>query len=245
MGMKIAVMSDLHLSFNKELFYDIDVKKNFLSTLEAVKNARPELLIYLGDFCMEKPESQVYEYVKSHTDKLSVPWFAVPGNHDNAVLMSQQFNLPLLHNSSEVCYAIDMENIQLLFCDSSKGKLSDDQYNWIRTNCTLEKPVFVFTHYPPTKIGSPYMDEYFSFGDEERFREFLLEFPSICHIYCGHYHYARDLQWEEISIHVTPATCFQINSKSDTMNIESQVPGFRIIRIENGYVENEIITVNC
>jgi len=239
--MKIALVSDMHLSMKEQYFRGVDVKKNFLEVLSEVKNNDPELLIYMGDFCMDEPEPEVYHWVKKETDALNTTTFAIPGNHDDQSILAKTFSLPFIPETGEICYGLDLGFVFLLFSDSSKATISNDQLKWLIENCSDEKPVLWFTHYPPVKCGCLYMDTNHAFIDSDKNLHFLRKKHTIEHIYCGHYHTGKDLKWEEISIHITPSTCFQVDENSNDMVIHSTKPGYRVITLEDGYIDNNYI----
>lgn len=242
--MKIALVSDMHLSMREDHFRGVDVKKNFLKVLTEIKKIDPGLLVYMGDFCMDKPEPEVYHWVKKKTDALGITTFAIPGNHDDADLLAKTFNLPFIPETGEICYALDLGFVFLLFSDSSKATISDEQLKWLLENCSDEKPVFWFTHYPPVTCGCNYMDANHAFVDMDKNLDFLREKHTIEQIYCGHYHTCKDLQWEEIAIHITPATCFQVDENHEEIVISSTNPGYRVIDLNGKYIDNKCFQVD-
>ncbi|WP_323764977.1 metallophosphoesterase [Marinovum sp.] len=78
--MRLALLSDLHFGrASPELVPPL---------LAALDTAAPDHIVIAGDFVQRARASQ-YRMARDFVDRLSVPWMAVPGNHDIPL-----FNLP-------------------------------------------------------------------------------------------------------------------------------------------------------
>lgn len=71
-------MSDTHLSLTTP-----EAAANWDSIVRYVTDTRPELVIHLGDLTLDGTHSRTdLQLGRRQLDRLPVPWFAVPGNHD-------------------------------------------------------------------------------------------------------------------------------------------------------------------
>ncbi len=78
MTFRIAQISDTHLSRERPLFDD-----NFPPLAEALRAARPDLVIHTGDLSLNGADSDDDLYHSRETmEGLGLDWRAVPGNHD-------------------------------------------------------------------------------------------------------------------------------------------------------------------
>lgn len=75
---RLVLISDTHLSRSHPLFhYNWDV------TIGWIKAEQPDLVISLGDVSLNGAHAQDdLVYARCQYDRLTVPWLAVPGNHD-------------------------------------------------------------------------------------------------------------------------------------------------------------------
>jgi 3',5'-cyclic AMP phosphodiesterase CpdA len=75
---RVLVVSDTHLSPKTP-----DAGANWSAIVEHVAVTGPDLVLHLGDLALDGPHGDGdLEYARAQLDRLSVPWLALPGNHD-------------------------------------------------------------------------------------------------------------------------------------------------------------------
>jgi 3',5'-cyclic-AMP phosphodiesterase len=75
---EVILVSDTHLSLDTPQATD-----NWAAVVGYVTQARPDLVIHLGDLSMDGAHNRAdLDYARRQLDLLPVPWRAVPGNHD-------------------------------------------------------------------------------------------------------------------------------------------------------------------
>jgi Icc protein len=89
--MKIIQITDLHIGKEGESSFGVDIRRNFLDILKAVKTLKPDFLAITGDICFDVADKKVYAWVKSHLDFLNIPYAVIGGNHDESVMMAKAF----------------------------------------------------------------------------------------------------------------------------------------------------------
>jgi 3',5'-cyclic AMP phosphodiesterase CpdA len=76
--MRIALISDIHLSRAKPYFH-----ANWELLLEALAEDRPDHVLIGGDCALDGPHREEdLAFARAQFDRLPAPWHAVPGNHD-------------------------------------------------------------------------------------------------------------------------------------------------------------------
>lgn len=214
MRAKIAVITDQHLELSIENFLNIDTQNNFKNLLSFVKKGSYDALIILGDLCMDKPNLKIYSWVKEHLDTLTIPYYIIPGNHDDTKMMHNffpQFNLSA-HN--EIYYSITINETNLLFLDSSKGAMSDEQFEWLHQNISVieARNIYIFMHHPPVVTGSLPMDMAYPFHQIEKFGLLCSKYNNKNFmIFCGHCHIERMILKDNIQVFITPSSYMQIH----------------------------------
>ena len=77
-GTRAVVVSDTHLSPDAP-----EAQANWAAVVGYVAAAAPDVVIHLGDLSLDGGHRRSdLEYARRQLDLLSVPWYAVPGNHD-------------------------------------------------------------------------------------------------------------------------------------------------------------------
>lgn len=77
-ALTILQVSDTHLSRTHAYFQD-----NWDAFVDCVAEEKPDLVFVTGDMCFNGPANpDDLAYARSQLDRLSVPWRAIPGNHD-------------------------------------------------------------------------------------------------------------------------------------------------------------------
>jgi 3',5'-cyclic AMP phosphodiesterase CpdA len=73
-----VLVSDTHLSPRAP-----DAERNWEAVLRHVDAVRPDVVLHTGDLSLDGLfDADELAYAKTHLDRLSVPWMAIPGNHD-------------------------------------------------------------------------------------------------------------------------------------------------------------------
>jgi 3',5'-cyclic AMP phosphodiesterase CpdA len=75
---RVAVVSDTHLSGRAP-----DALHNWDAVVREIERTGPDLVVHLGDLTLDGTDNrQDLEDARAALDRLTVPWRAVPGNHD-------------------------------------------------------------------------------------------------------------------------------------------------------------------
>jgi 3',5'-cyclic AMP phosphodiesterase CpdA len=87
----IAQITDCHLPADpKQAYRGIDPYKNLQTLLTKVKSLKPDLVLASGDLSEDGSQGS-YTALKHLLNSIDVPVLALPGNHDDAVLLAQIF----------------------------------------------------------------------------------------------------------------------------------------------------------
>jgi 3',5'-cyclic-AMP phosphodiesterase len=230
--MRIIQITDIHVDKVGELTNDINTQVNFLLVLDKAMQYRPEMVVLTGDLCHQDGVNEIYDWFRSRMDILNIPYFVIPGNHDDSVKMANVFGYKAIEN--ELYYKYEKDGFKFLFLDSGKAVMSDGQYRWVEKE--LSENAVVFMHHPPCKSGVPHMDIHWKFNEIDRFQALVKQKLAV---FCGHCHTERTIQTGSMTVFITPSCFLQLGDKSELFEVDHYKPAFRVIDVEwNG----EIIT---
>ena len=84
MSLFIAHFTDPHITLPHKPFKDVDALQNVKSIVHHINNLarKPDLTIITGDLAHEGLKEE-YERLKSTLSMLSMPYYLIPGNHDD------------------------------------------------------------------------------------------------------------------------------------------------------------------
>lgn len=229
---KIALLTDLHISSSDEAPMGVFTKDNFLTVLKKAVDSNPDLIVLNGDLCHKTGEKSVYEQIKTVMDESRIPYTGIPGNHDNAALMHDTFGWDINEETCEMYYTLNFIDKTFIFLDTSKAKVSESQFEWLKKSIqTIDsKEIVIFMHHPPIKCDSRHMEPIYAFEDMEIFKALFNDFTDrMFHIFCGHYHMERTVSLNNVVVYLAPSTFIQIDPEFNHFVKGSDLIGFRQI----------------
>jgi 3',5'-cyclic-AMP phosphodiesterase len=230
MIIKIAQISDIHIGPLDELYLGIDVRKNFLRTLDEIIKSSADFIIISGDLAYDMGESGSYTWIKGVMDKINIPYRIMAGNHDNVSAMARVFDIAKYIKNSMLYYEDTLGGYPVLFLDSEPDLIHKDQLEWLlETDKNLKSKALLFIHHPPCLCGHQFMDRKYSLRNIEELQSCLKKMNNIEAVFCGHYHFEKSVWLGELPIFVCPATQMQISPDSEEFKISDNSPGWRMI----------------
>lgn len=240
--MKIVQLTDLHVGLPGENTYGVDVRENFRRLLAAIQSQEPDALIISGDLSYSVGLSEIYHWIKSMLDAQGLPYYLIPGNHDDVAKLSEAFGLAPYLQQGELYYQLDLEEPMLLL-DTTTGIVSPRQLAWLRDRLQqLDRELIVFMHHPPLLAGVPYMDDKYALQNWRDVLNIFTAYPHRLNVFCGHYHVHKTVSIHNTNVHLTPSCFFQIDWRSDAFQVHHQRIGYRWIeRRADGALEHGVV----
>ena len=237
--MKIGQISDIHIGEDESLVQDIDVRKNFLDALSSESMKGIDLLVLSGDLANENAEPGAYKFIADQIKSLGCPVCIIPGNHDEIEVMSKYFELPV--KNGKCYYRYDYKGKSIFFIDSACGTVSRDQLDWLEEEIPKVKDeVILFMHHPPCFCDHKFMDLHYHLKNMVEVQEVLSKFKNLKHVFCGHYHSDFEEKFDDITVHVAPATQMQIAPDRPYFKLKSDKPGWLVINWDKNTVETRV-----
>jgi 3',5'-cyclic AMP phosphodiesterase CpdA len=155
--------------------------------------------------------------VKSQLDKLLMPCYLIPGNHDDRDLIRAIFSdHTYLPKTSEFLhyvigdYPVRLVGLDTLVPGQEAGLLCERRLDWIRTQLSesVGQPTLIFMHHPPFVTGIPAFDD-MACGNGAKLGAILDQHPEVVGVLAGHVHRPISVAWHGTSVHVAPSVSFQ------------------------------------
>lgn len=219
-SMVIAQITDTHIrSPEIPSFFDfdpVDFLKDAITRLQSLP-ATPDAVIVTGDLvdCGREDE---YEKFLEILKPLAMPFYVIPGNHDNRDTLRKVFRPTHSYLPAEgfLHYVVEGDPLRMIALDTTiegedGGILCEERLGWLeaRLNEAREKPTLIFMHHPPLRIYLAEMDR-LNCGNADKFRALLKDHPQVMRVTCGHAHRGVQLRWEHATVGISPSTGHQL-----------------------------------
>ncbi|WP_234736716.1 metallophosphoesterase family protein [Tellurirhabdus bombi] len=230
--MRIAFLTDLHIGTENQHPQGVDIRQNFLDALHFLTEMKPDCLVIGGDVCYQQGDREIYRWVLPHLDALGLPYYVISGNHDDSVLLAEEFRLGADLHGQELYFSRVLDTQTALFLDTARGYCSETQWEWLETQLkSLEGNLLVFMHHPPLLADVKYMDINYPFQQRDRLMTLLKSAPGQVTVVCGHYHAERLILVDNVRVLVTPSLFFQMKHDPVECIIEHYRMGIRELNL--------------
>jgi len=239
--MKIIQLSDLHLiGNNTKSLYGIDPNFRFKKALESIEknHSDAEFIVITGDLT-DNASCKAYETLKENINNTQIPVYIILGNHDKRDIFSNYF--PDFIDNGFCQYIKKIDDKVHIFLDTlvegkPYGELCSFRMKWLKNRLDefIKDYVYIYMHHHPICSGLWEMDNIANFKSSEDFWNLLKNYNNIKHISFGHLHRIMHSTQQNISLHSTRSTAFQVaykpNSKVEYLTNEES-PTYAIIDI--------------
>lgn len=233
--MLIAQISDLHIPVQGQKTYGIaDMAGNLSICVEHLNllDPVPDITLITGDITSEALIEE-YAYVARILSNLEMPYYIIPGNHDNRGKLWDTFHGdPCPCESGEfIQYVIDDHALRIIMVDStidgeSGGEICQQRAEWLDKTLAKDKnkPTLISMHHPPVKCGVIETDINGFIGDD-RLGDVVEKYGNIEAILCGHIHRPAFTRWRGTVVSTAPSMGMQLvldlNLKTEAFVLEA------------------------
>jgi Icc protein len=231
MTLRIAQVSDIHIGPDDITYNGIDVRRNFLLALRDVIAWGPDVLVISGDLALDVGEPEAYKWIAAQIRDLPFPVIPMSGNHDAVERLVKSLQAEDFVQNEMMYFRRDLLGYPVFFLDSEPDSVDPLQLEWLMEGALdLDRPALLFMHHPPCYCDHQFMDRKYPLHNITEVQKVLKDLPVIKHVFCGHYHFAKQVQIPGGPlVHVCPATQMQISPDSKEFEVERYEPGWRSI----------------
>lgn len=232
--MIIVQISDLHLrAGGKPLKGSIDSEATAAACMDHLEGLRPrpDLVLATGDLA-QKGKRKDYRALRGMFDRLPMPVYVIPGNHDHRARMREAFaDLGYLPEEGEFLhYTVEDFPLRLIGLDTlipgrDGGELCAARLSWLEERLAEqpERPTVIFMHHPPFDTGVAYMDKW-GFGGAAEAQRMVRRQRRVEWVVCGHMHRPVHVGWAGTVASTAPGIAFQM-----TLDLRRDAPSGLIL----------------
>ncbi len=234
-------LTDMHIREEGRMAYGrIDTAPYLDTAVQSILQLpqRPQAVVLTGDLT-DFGRPQEYERLARLLSPLTMPWFLLPGNHDDRDQMRRSFpQHQYLGTDGFVQYSLALGEVQLIAIDTvesgaSHGRLCQDRLAWLSQALDRhrDQPVVIAMHHPPFQTGIGHMDRIGLLEGADDLAALVSQHPNVERIMCGHLHRTiyRRFAGTVVSTAPSPAhqVCLDISPQAaSAWNLEP--PGFHL-----------------
>jgi len=177
---------------------------------------QPDFVVHTGDLIADRSAEATLLAVDA-LSRLRVPLYVVNGNHDDRALLRKMLDAPHAPDGNPdgpLDYTFEVKGERFLVLDGHTpdvpdplGKLSAAQIEQARAEAASGgSPLTVLLHYPPFRMGSPWLDENMLLVNGEALHEALLPARDrLRGVFCGHLHRSCQITRDGITYFCGPS----------------------------------------
>lgn len=193
----IAQISDFHVGkAGSAIEADADTSGALARAVDHLERLepRPAAVVCTGDL-VDAGSAEEYRRLRDILDRLTVPVYVIPGNHDDRDELRRAFaDGGYLPADGFLHYAVDLGDLRIVALDTlipreSGGRLCDERLAWLdaRLAEAPDRPTIVMQHHPPFLSGIAYMDTMALDGAAAE-RDILAKHRHVELVVSGHLH---------------------------------------------------------
>jgi 3',5'-cyclic AMP phosphodiesterase CpdA len=174
------------------------------------------VVLATGDL-VERGEVAEYARLRAILDRLTMPLYVIPGNHDSRENLARAFaDSGYLPQEGFLHYTVEDWPVRLIGLDTHMpgqpgGHLCAERLAWLdaRLGEAPARPTVVFMHHPPFLTGLPAMDAMGLEGSAE-LAGVIRGHPQVERVLCGHVHRPMTRRFAGTIAATSPATAHQL-----------------------------------
>jgi Icc protein len=212
--MIIVQITDTHIKAGGRLAYGkVDSAARLAACVVHVNGLepRPDVAFVTGDL-VDFGRSEEYEVLRSLLDPLAMPYFLIPGNHDDRETLRRSFpDQPFLPGEAFLHYAVEDYPVRLIGLDTAvpgqpHGEMCAARLAWLdkRLAEQPDRPTVLFMHHPPFATGIAHMDRQ-NCRNGAALGTLVERHPQVQRVVCGHVHRPVTVSWHGTTASIGPS----------------------------------------
>lgn len=237
-------MTDTHISnVEDDTLAGVNTTGTLLDVMAAVKrHADLDLALLTGDLA-ETPTEDTYNKLAELLQRVELPVYCLPGNHDDPELMRRLLNTANVSTANFLtCAGWSIILLNTHEPGQEGGYLSATELDSLAEGLqrSTDRHVLICLHHQPVNIHSPWMDGMALKNSEALFQVLDLH-DNIRGIIWGHIHQEFTTTRNGVLLLGSPSTCIQFRPQSDEATVDSKPPAYRTLTlVEDGGIQTRV-----
>lgn len=214
--MLLAQITDLHMRRDDTpLSGEVVTRPYIASAVDAVNARAPDAVFVTGDLT-DIGTAEEYALLRADLDRLTAPYFVIPGNHDRREELRAAFaDHTYLPAEGPLNWAINDFPVRLIGLDTvvpgaGHGALADTTLAWLDATLRQElRPAIVGLHHPPFPTGILGMDRIMCLNGADM-AAVIAEHPHVERVIAGHHHRPVQVRWAGTLGQIAPSAAHQV-----------------------------------
>ena len=220
MNTLLLQLSDLHIREPGRLAYGrLDTAPYLRQAVDSILRLpqRPDAVVLTGDLT-DFGRASEYTHLRSLLERLTLPLYLMPGNHDNREQLRQSFpEHRYLGSTGFVQYSVAVGDLQLIALDTqvegaSHGSLCPQRLHWLADTLDQhrDRPVVIAMHHPPFATLIGHMDDIGLLQGAAELEALVAQHPNVERIICGHLHRSIQVRFGGTLAMTVPSPAHQV-----------------------------------
>jgi Icc protein len=216
----VGQISDLHIGPpGKLLFRRVDSAAMLARAVQEILRLpqKPDVMVITGDL-VDTGHPDEYAHLRRLLAPLPMPYYLLPGNHDERAALRQAFpeHAYLRQWEPFIQYAIDDWPLRLVALDTvipgePGGRLDQARLEWLGSALSREprKPTLILMHHPPFPTFIAHMDG-MVLEEPQALAAVVARHPQVERLLCGHLHRPIQFRFAGTLASTCPSTAHQV-----------------------------------
>ena len=239
--MIVCQISDLHIkAAGKKSYRVVDTAESLRRCVLEINalRQRPDVVVVTGDL-VDFGLAEEYAMLRSLLAPLSMPYYLLPGNHDERQALRAAFpdHGYLQQGQQRIEYVIEQHAVRIIALDTvipgaSQGALAAQSLCWLDQVLAEQpgRPTVIVMHHPPFKTGIGHMDQ-IGLADAQALAAVVQRHPQVERVLCGHLHRAITVRFGGTIASTCPGVAHQVVldlSAQAASQFVLEPPGFQL-----------------
>jgi Icc protein len=232
-SIRIAQISDCHVAADPDALYrGQNADENLARIVHAVRQWQPQLVMVTGDVS-EDGSRESYKRTSSLLGRIGAPVMALPGNHDDAVLMSRYFPA----GPWDGPYEKEAGDWQLVLLDSTmsgqvSGAFSPRELQQLQQTLSGSDKLYrlLALHHQPVPVGAAWIDRY-RLESPQQFLRVVDQTAGTRCIAWGHVHHDFRLERKDCLLFGAPSSVANSLPGTERFTLDPSGPSCRWLEL--------------
>jgi Icc protein len=228
---RLLHLTDTHIDGDTAARFDgMDTRASFAATLATAVAENAQGLLLGGDLSMDGSAAS-YRWLAGELVALDLPWWAVPGNHDDPAAWAG----PGGSGFGALPRVVALPPWRLVLLSTRidgepAGALGADQLAWLDATLAAARDGhdLIVMHHPPLAVDSAWIDA-MGLLDAAAFWQCLARPHRVRAVLCGHVHQVFDRRRGPLRVLATPSTCTQFLPRAARYATDVRGPAYRVL----------------